>query len=241
MNSIKYAFLALLLSVSFASTSFAHEKEFEKEHEGEFNHHHGLSDSCWNVFLSQLSAEDSATVQSYLDSIAKNDTTIDSLRRLIPMTKGKGKAVKMLQAEIKALHKTNMALSKRIHAIIDANEELFEMVAEHCGQDTTEIGDTTNVGDTTGSPHDSLIVKRLAPNPITVNGTMNLTIELGTPLNVTVTISDLNGNLVKSFALGTLPSGSQTIPLDLTGIPPGNYLVMIQAGSSVSTWLILIL
>jgi hypothetical protein len=115
------------------------------------------------------------------------------------------------------------------------------MVAEHCGQDTTEIGDTTNVGDTTGSPHDSLIVKRLAPNPITVNGTMNLTIELGTPLNVTVTISDLNGNLVKSFALGTLPSGSQTIPLDLTGIPPGNYLVMIQAGSSVSTWLILIL
>lgn len=233
MNSIKYAFLALLLSVSFASTSFAHEKEFD--------HHHGLSDSCWNVFLSQLSAEDSATVRNYLDSIAKNDAMIDSLHRLIPMTKGKGKAVKMLQAEIKALHKTNIALSKRVHAIIDANEELFEMVAEHCGRDTTEIGDTTNVGDTTGSPHDSLIVKRLAPNPINLNGTMSLVIELAVPMDVTVTINDLNGNVVKTFTLGTLPSGTQTIPLDLTGIPPGNYFVRIQAGATISTWLILIL
>src|SRR5688572_31921902 len=91
----------------------------------------GLSDSCWQVFLSQLSGGDSAFGGLY-ESAGTLDTQIDSMMKLLPALRGK--AVKNLQKQIIALRKQRIALHKQLKSILKANIALLLDVRENCGQ-----------------------------------------------------------------------------------------------------------
>jgi hypothetical protein len=221
-KSLTFVF-AFAFCAIFASTSTAQLNGF--------SHHFGLSDSCWNVFLSQLPGGDSS-IGAYLDSITAIDTQLDSLQKLIHTIKGKG--VKDLQAKIKALKEAERDLWKKIHMILAANRAILVAVLDSCGNevDTTAPPDTTVI--------DSLTIGGLVPNPATVNTPTTLTYTITGDMHVSVGIFDQGGNLVQTTDLGTQTGGTHTASLDLTGLAPGSYIVRVQADGSVKTIMLVI-
>lgn len=214
-----FAFTAILTSTSTAQLNG-------------FSHHFGLSDSCWNVFLSQLPSGDSS-IGAYLDSITSIDTQLDSLQKLIPTIKGKG--VKDLQAKIKALKEAERDLWKKIHMILATNRAILVAVLDSCGNDvdtTVAPPDTTVI--------DSLTIGSLVPNPAAVNTLATLTYTITGDMNVTISIFDQGGNLVQTTDLGLQPAAMHSVILDLTGLAPGSYIVRVQAGGSMETIMLVI-
>ena len=230
MKQLKLTLLLFVCSALFSSTSFARSNEVE---------HFGLSDSCWQVFLSQLDNGDSS-LGDYMDSLSKLDGQIDSLMKLIPELKGKG--VKQLQKRIIAMRKASHDLKKAINDILKENIDLLIDVRETCGQDTT-VDDTT-VDDTTNDTTsvDSLVIGLLNPNPATSGGSVNLPVTLVATMDVTVELYDQSSaTLVRTYTFAAMPSGTTTVSLDLTGVPAGSYVVRVRAGTSSETANLLIL
>jgi hypothetical protein len=94
---------------------------------------------------------------------------------------------------------------------------------------TDSSGHTTPVGI---SRPPEIEVNAIRPNP--VSGTF--TIQAGEPV-LRVMVSDLHGRLVLDS--GTLPPGSQLVTGDLSGFPPGIYLVRIRtAGGTITRKLV---
>lgn len=203
----------------------------------------GLSDSCWQVFLAQLSGDDSSFGDLY-ESAGTIDTQIDSMMKLLPGLRGK--AVKNLQKQIIALRKQRIAVHKQLKSILKANVGLLLDIRKHCGRDTTitDTTDTTGGGgpDTTGGGGPDTVTIGLNPNPVLVGGSTNLTFTLAAPANVTVNVfSQTTATLVQTFSFPGLPAGPQALLLNLSSLPPGSYLIQVQAGTSVGTATLLIL
>jgi hypothetical protein len=227
MKQLTRITLILLAMMMFATVSYG---------QGNSDNHFGLSDSCWQVFLSQLSGSDSS-LGDYYDSLGTLDAQIDSMMKLIPGLRGK--AVQTLQKQIIALRKQRNELRKQTHKILAMNMALLIDVQEHCGQDTT-VTDTT---DTTGGGGgiDSLTIG-LNPNPLILGGSVNLSFTLAAPANVTVNVySQTTATLVQSFSYPGLPAGPQNLLLNLGALPSGSYLIEVQTGTSVGTATLMIL
>ena len=78
----------------------------------------------------------------------------------------------------------------------------------------------------------------IIPNPVTVGTTSaSFTYTLGTaPADVTVTITDMLGNVVKTpFTGNVTATTAQTVQLDLSGLQPGMYIVRLQAGTAIQS------
>jgi hypothetical protein len=68
-------------------------------------------------------------------------------------------------------------------------------------------------------------------SPTTGSFALILTLEAQAP--VTVRAYSQDGRLVSENQFGSLPSGDHELPFDLTGNPPGVYLMVCTTGQSV--------
>jgi glucose/arabinose dehydrogenase len=71
------------------------------------------------------------------------------------------------------------------------------------------------------------------PNP--VKNVFTLPVTLTQSTRVTVALYDITGKEVRVFLDKTLPTGKHQQQLEATGLIPGNYLLKINAGNSLST------
>lgn len=185
-------------------------------------HHFGLSDSCWRVFLSELPADVAGTLSGAIDQVkdikAKLDTLRDSLRA---ERKEKDTAeVRAILDKIRDLVGKGRDDHKIIDDIIAKYKELLIKVRRECDRD--------HKGGSVG-----LKVTPIVPNPATTKAHFSYTINAAE--EVQITISDQMGNVVKKVFDGQVEVGEHNVELDLNGLKPGMYLLRIQAGPDVNT------
>jgi hypothetical protein len=70
---------------------------------------------------------------------------------------------------------------------------------------------------------------RLAPNP--AQNQAIIMFALSTPTDVTCEIFTRSGECVQTTQQTALPSGSHTLPLDVSGLPSGQYFCRLQIGT----------
>jgi len=194
--------------------------------------HFGLSDSCWNIFLSQISAADAAGLAADQKTIADNQAQIDTLQKQIHdlLRKGGGKdssvraQVKALMAQIQTLRKASEAAAKDYGTILRNNQAILQSLRETCGR----IAHKGNTGD----PGNGLTVTDIVPNPASVGGSISMTIGLTSDAEVTIFASLIGpqGPPTMQIFEGKLPAGSTPETISLGRLGAGAYLITIQSG-----------
>ena len=184
--------------------------------------HRGLTDSCWQFFLSQLPPDTARILVSKIEEIKdiklKIDTLLKDLRRA-RAAKDTAAARRIWEA-IKELSMKGREDHHVVESIFDKYHELIERVRKECG----EKHRTTTV---------EMKVTPLVPNPATT--TTQCTYTLSAAANVMITISDQMGKVVKDVFSGQGNQGENLVNFDLSGMQAGIYLVRIQAENAVST------
>ncbi len=196
--------------------------------------HFGLSDSCWNIFLTQISTTDATQLAADQSTITADQQQIDSLLKQIRSIKGslKDSTVRAqynaLLAQINAIVKTSENAEKDYASIIKKYDTILQSIRQDCGRKTTHKG---SVGD----PTTGLTVTDIVPNPATVGSTASLTITLTADAQVTISIANAiaQGPPAKVLYNGTLNAGTHTQTLDLSGLGTGVYLVYVQSGNAM--------
>ena len=70
----------------------------------------------------------------------------------------------------------------------------------------------------------------MAPSPVRQGASAHIVVHLPEPAPVQASLYDLLGRRLAVIAERTLPSGSNTLPLDTSGLPSGVYVVRVTAG-----------
>lgn len=192
-----------------------------RHHDGQ--HHFGLSDSCWRVFLSDLPEDVAGTLTGAIEQIKDIKANIDTLRdSLRAERKEKDTAeVRAIWDKIRDLVAKGRDDNKLIDDIIRKYHELLIKVRRECG-------DRDHKGGSVG-----LKVTPIVPNPATTKAHFSYTINAGE--EVQITINDQMGNVVKKVFDGQVEIGEHDVELDLNGLKSGMYLLRIQAGPDVNT------
>lgn len=169
MKQLRYFALALLLGAIISVQAFADGKP--NLGGGGFPQlgspaHFGLSDSCWNVFLSGLSAGDAAKLTADETTISTDEGQIDTLQRTIDsLLRHNGGArdsatrarIKALDAQIRTLNDAIDTAQMEIGTIIKNNGSALQTIAENCGRPKRDTGkgggDTTKGGNNGGGDH----------------------------------------------------------------------------------------
>ncbi len=191
-----------------------------RHHDGQ--HHFGLSDSCWRVFLSDLPEDVAGTLTGAIEQIKDIKANIQTLRdSLRAERKEKDTAeVRAIWNKIRDLVAKGRDDNKLIDDIIRKYHELLVKVRREC--------DSDRKGGSVG-----LKVSPIMPNPATTKAHFSYTINAEE--NVMITISDQMGNVVKKVFDGQAEVGEHAVELDLNGLKPGMYLLRIQAGPDINT------
>jgi len=195
--------------------------------------HFGLSDSCWNIFLSQVSPADTAQLAADLKILASDQLQIDTLLKQIRAIKGSLKdstvraEYKALLAQINVIVKASETAEKDYASIIKKYGTILQSIRQDCGRHTHK----GNAGD----PTNGLTVGDIVPNPATVGSSASLTITLTADAEVFITVGSAiaQGPPVKVIFNGALTAGTHTQALDLTGFGAGVYIVTIQSGNAI--------
>jgi hypothetical protein len=61
------------------------------------------------------------------------------------------------------------------------------------------------------------------PNPVMENATVSF--ELTSSSEVSFMVYDLNGRVIKTLEMGTLPSGPQTVQMNFSDLRTGTYIL----------------
>jgi len=193
----------------------------------------GLSDSCWNIFLSEISKTSASQLAADQKTISADEAQIDTILKQVRSIKGSPKD-STIRAEIKALLgkiggiEKSMDSSLRDYAsIIKANDSLLESIRQNCGRSIHHKG-------TAGDPGSGLTATDIVPNPAPANGTASTTITLTADAEVIIFISSAvaQGPPSKLIFNGMLTAGTHVQQLNLTGLGTGAYLVTIQSGQT---------
>ncbi|HET9135887.1 MAG TPA: T9SS type A sorting domain-containing protein [Candidatus Kapabacteria bacterium] len=227
----------------------------------------GLSDSCFQVFLTLIPADQAATLQ---DDMAQMKTIQDQLNALRKQFKDAVKArdtaaIHDINAKLKDLFTQANTLKKAIDVIIRANQAILMQVRKDCmgfvlkgpggpgggpDKDTNRKDDTT--GHHKGAPggggdpaRTELKVTPVTPNPVPTGVQASFTYTTvanadGSQTQVNITISDAMGTLVKNVFAGGVDAGDHLVNLDLSGLTKGVYILRIQAGNAVVSQKLLI-
>jgi hypothetical protein len=184
-------------------------------------HHFGLSDSCWKVFVAELPNDVAGTLTGAIEQVKDIKANIDTLRDSL--------RAERKEKDTAAVHATwdkirdQIAKARDDHKIIDdiiaKYHEILVKVHREC--------DTTTKG-TVG-----LKVTPIMPNPATTKAHFSYTINAAE--EVQITISDQVGTIVKKVFDGQVSAGEHDVQLDLSGLQSGMYLLRIQAGPDVNT------
>ncbi|MEP7234789.1 MAG: T9SS type A sorting domain-containing protein [Ignavibacteriota bacterium] len=194
--------------------------------------HFGLSDSCWAIFLTQISPADAAQLAADQKIIADNQTQINDLIAKIRALKANAKdsatrvEIKSLIDQINALVKASMAAQKDFATIIRANDLILQSIRKDCGRTAIHKGNP-------GDPGHNLEASEIVPNPV-LPGTMpSVTIALMADAEVSISIGSAisSGAPVKQIFSGKLLAGKTTETLDITGYSAGIYIVYITSGT----------
>ena len=185
-------------------------------------HHFGLSDSCWRVFLSDLPNDVAGTLTGAIEQVKDIKANLDTLRdSLRAERKEKDTAeVRAIWDKIRDLVGKGRDDHKIIDDIIAKYKELLIKVRRECNPDKK--------GGSVG-----LKVTPIMPNPATSAAHFSYTINAEE--NVLITISDQMGTIVKTIFDGQAETGEHDVKLDLSGMQPGMYLLRIQAGPDINT------
>jgi len=196
--------------------------------------HFGLSDSCWNIFLSKISASDAAGLAADQKTIADNEAQIDTLERQIHnlLKAGGGKdstvrnEVRALLAQIQILRKATEAAAKDYASIIKANESILQSIRKDCGRPAHK--------GSAGDPGNGLTATNIVPNPASVGGSISLTIGLTSDAEVNIFASLIGPQGPPAMLLfnGRLPAGSTPETIALGHLGAGAYMITIQSGNT---------
>jgi hypothetical protein len=193
--------------------------------------HFGLSDSCWNIFLTQISTSDAAQLAADQKTIADNQAQADAISQKIKALRANGKdsatraAIKDLNDQLRALKKSSDEAMKDFASIIRKNNDILQSIRKDCGR-----GHKGTIGD----PGNGLTVSDIVPNPATVGGTASVTITLTSDGEVNIFGSNAAAQGPPAIQLfhGTMTAGSHTQEFPLRGLGTGVYLITVQSGNS---------
>ena len=73
------------------------------------------------------------------------------------------------------------------------------------------------------------------PNPVQVNGNLNVAYSLTNEEMVSISLYDMLGNKVASILNANVQAGTHTLNFDVNNVSAGNYIIKIEAGSNVMT------
>src|SRR5437764_472715 len=145
--------------------------------------HFGLSDSCWNVFLTMISSGDASELNADQSGIAALDTQINAINKQLRSLKG-GLRDSTVRQQFKALidqkhdlMKQEDSLRRDYGKIIHNNDSLLRMVRRDCGR---------HGKGTAGDPGSGLKVGDIIPNPATVGSEITIPITLTADAKVTI-------------------------------------------------------
>jgi hypothetical protein len=195
--------------------------------------HFGLSDSCWNIFISEISKSSAALLVSDQQTITSDEAQIDTILKQIRSFKGNLKdsatraKVKALLDEIRGIEKSMDSSQRNYASIIKQNDSLLQSIRQNCGRTTHHKG-------TVGDPGNGLSATDIVPNPATANGTASMTVTVTNDAEVMIFISSAvaQGPPAKMIFNGTLTAGSHMETLNLAGLGTGAYIVTIESGGT---------
>ena len=124
---------------------------------------------------------------------------------------------------------------------IDATNAGFIYAGTHGrGIFKTEDYSFTNVDEEDGFDSDNQAQLLVYPNPTSNNATLEFVSDAGVK-DATVKIYNISGKLMKTIRKGNLPGGKNSLRLDLSELPVGNYILSLEAGkaSGVSKFVIM--
>lgn len=244
---MKSLLIAVLLLV-VAGTSFAQRGPGHgpRDHRGPGNHGRDsvrkgppcnlMADSCFQILLGKLSADDAAALTAALDA---QKALLDQVNQIRAAAKaaheaGDTAAFRAAMEQLKGLRRQGKELAKTIRDIMHRNNTAVrEALVACCGEPPHGPRDSN---DTKGDHQHVLEVGNIKPNPVPTGvTTAELKYKLKVESTVTITINDQLGNIVKTVTDGASTVGEHVVSLDLTGLSTGGYLVRVQAGADVQT------
>jgi hypothetical protein len=215
---------------------------------GTLNRHNnpvGLSDSCWNVFLTELSADTAAILKKDLADIATNRALIDTLAKQARAAwkSGDTATARALKQQMMALGLQNQTDWKEIMSILRAEKALLIAVRQSC--DHTNPGHKKDDNNGNGNPTTGVVMTPVVPNPVTVGGQASFSYTVaasstGTVVPVTITVADPMGNILLNVFNGAQPAGTYQQALDLSTLKPGMYLLLVKVGNAAGAQKIMI-
>jgi hypothetical protein len=121
----------------------------------------------------------------------------------------------------------------------DAGQYWVRITSE-CGNtfsDTTTVTTRPAVTSVNELPmEDGSVVRRVVPNP--VQSSAVIAASFAAPRFVTITVSDMAGQVVATVFAGMVDAGSASFPMDLTGVASGSYVVTLTADTFRSAQMI---
>lgn len=253
MKKMKSLLIAVLLLV-VAGTSFAQRGPGgpggpggPRDHRGPRNHGDSvrkgppcnlMADSCFQILLGKLSADDAAALTAALDAQKAFMDQVNQLRAAAKAAREAGDtaAFRAAMEQLKGLRRQGRDLQKTIRDIMHRNNTAVrEALLACCGEPPRGPRDSN---DTKGpDDHQHILgLGHITPNPVPAGiTTASMEYKLKVESMVTITINDQLGNIVKTVVNATTPAGEHVVSLDLTGLSTGGYLVRVQAGSDVQT------
>lgn len=197
-----------------------------------------MADSCFQILLGKLSADDAAALTAALDA---QKAFMDQNNQIRAAAKAAWEAhdtaaFRAAMEQLKGLRRQGRDIQKTIRDIMHRNNNAVrEALLACCGEPPhgpRDSNDTKGPGD----QHVLGLVTPIKPNPVPAGiTTAEFSFELRAESAVTITINDQLGNMVKTVLNSTAPAGQHLVSLDLTGLQTGMYLVRIQAGKDVMT------
>lgn len=76
------------------------------------------------------------------------------------------------------------------------------------------------------NPEGEVAVGKARPNPLSDHVTLDLDLIESGP--TTITLHDATGAVIRTFVDGALPVGRQELPLDMSDIPIGRYIIIVR-------------
>lgn len=205
------------------------------KHDKDRRGHFGLSDSCWNIFLTQITAADASQLAADQKIITDNQTQIDALIKQIRGLKGTKDStvraqIRSLIDQINALRKASEAALRDYASIIKKNKDILQSIRKDCGRPQTHKGNP-------GDPTNGMTVSEIVPNPASAGTMPSITLTLVADAQVSISIGSAiaQGPPVKQIFNALVTAGIHTQTLDLTGFGAGVYLVTIQSGNEMVT------
>ncbi len=229
LKQISFAAIVLILASSMSFAQRGHrlttpntDSNWSMRWHPRIGSHFGLSDSCWNVFLSQIPADTAHMLTEAFADIKVTRARIDTLHKEYRAALRADDTVRarLIWIRITDLFKNIRDDWDTIQPILRQYHELLIETRRDCDHN----GRKSTIG---------LRVTPVVPNPATTNAHFSYTINAAD--HVLIQLFDQSGTVVKTVFEGNVDAGEHDMKLDLSGMQSGAYLVRIQAGPDVNT------